>query len=57
LVHRYDNIKIDLKETGYGLNSADSGYGLVAAACGNGNSPSGSIKHWEYFYHQVSASQ
>jgi hypothetical protein len=31
----------------YGLDSSDSGYGLVAGSCEHGNEPSDSIKYWD----------
>jgi hypothetical protein len=39
-----DNIKMDLREIGFGLDSTGPGSGLVAGSCEHGNEPSGSIK-------------
>jgi hypothetical protein len=41
---REDNIKMDLREIGWG--SSDRGYGPVMSSCGDGNKRSGSIKCW-----------
>jgi len=43
--HRWeDNIKVDLKEVGCGLNQGGSGQGQMAGTCECGNEPSGSVK-------------
>jgi hypothetical protein len=48
---RQDNIKMDLREIGFGgcgLDSLCSVYGQVAGSCEHGNEPSGSIKCGEF---------
>jgi hypothetical protein len=39
-----DNIKMDCRNIGYGLDSYDSGLGSVAVCCEHDNEPSCSIK-------------
>jgi hypothetical protein len=43
-----DNIKLDLRETGFELDSAGSGYGPVVGFCEHGDQPSSSIR-WNVF--------
>jgi hypothetical protein len=45
-----DNIKMDLREVGWGhgLDRSGLGYGQVAGCCECGNEPSGSIKCGEF---------
>jgi hypothetical protein len=47
-----DNIKMDLREVGWGHGVDRSGLreGQVAGSCECGNEPSGSIKCGEFFY-------
>jgi hypothetical protein len=42
-----DNIKMDLREIGYGLDRSGSGSGPVEGCFEHGNEPSDSIKCWE----------
>jgi hypothetical protein len=44
-----NNIKIDLRNLGwgYGIDSSGSGYRLVEGSCEHGNEPLDSIKCWE----------
>jgi hypothetical protein len=43
-----DNIRIDLRVGGSGLDTTHSGQGSVAGSCGHGNETSSSINSMEY---------
>jgi hypothetical protein len=43
-----NNIKIDLREGGSGLDSSGMGWRPVVGCCEPGNEPTGSIKWWEF---------
>jgi hypothetical protein len=54
-----DNIKMNFRDRGYGLDSSGSGQELVADSCEHGNEPSGSTKAWNFltFWETISFSK
>jgi hypothetical protein len=44
-----DNITVNHRVGGFGLDASDSGYGPVVDSCENGVEPPGSMKGGEYF--------
>jgi hypothetical protein len=43
-----ENIQMDIKMVGCGLDSSGSGYGTLVGFCGHGNELSRFIKCWEF---------